>query len=51
MASYNTYTTPDQTKRESIANILGRDRADPLLMNYLGLDQLFTWSCNSVSGK
>ena len=51
VASYNTYTTPDQTKRESIANILGRDIADPLLMNYLGLDQLFTWSCNSVSGK
>ena len=51
VASYNTYTTPDQTKRESIANILGRDIADSLLMNYLGLDQLFTWSCNSVSGK
>ena len=51
VASYNTYTTPDQTKRESIANILGRDIADSMLMNYLGLDQLFTWSCNSVSGK
>ena len=51
VASYNTYTTPTIEKRDSIRWILEAGRTiDEAKLNFIGLDQLFTRSCNSARG-
>ena len=54
VASYNTYTTPDDNKKQVIKDILelesdsGRRVEEKL--KFIGLDQVFKWSCNSATG-
>ena len=53
VASYNTYTTPDDNKKQVIKDILESDggrRVEEEEMKFIGLDQVFKWSCNSVTG-
>lgn len=53
VASYNTYTTPDDNKKQVIKNILdsdGRGNLQEERLKFIGLDQVFKWSCNSATG-
>ena len=53
VASYNTYTTPDDNKKQVIKDILesdGRGNVQEERLKFIGLDQVFKWSCNSVTG-
>lgn len=52
VASYNTYTTPDDNKKQVIKDILGSDggRVEEGTLKFIGLDQVFKWSCNSATG-
>lgn len=52
VASYNTYTTPDDNKKQVIKNILESDggRVEEGTLKFIGLDQVFKWSCNSATG-
>ena len=53
VASYNTYTTPDDNKKQVIKDILesdGRGNIQEERLKFIGLDQVFKWSCNSVTG-
>ena len=53
VASYNTYTTPDDNKKQVIKDILESDggrKVEEEKMKFIGLDQVFKWSCNSVTG-
>lgn len=52
VASYNTYTTPDDNKKQVIKDILESDggRAVEEELKFIGLDQVFKWSCNSATG-
>ena len=52
VASYNTYTTPDDNKKQVIKNILEPDsgRRVEEKLKFIGLDQVFKWSCNSATG-
>ncbi len=53
VASYNTYTTPDDNKKQVIKDILesdGRRKVEDEQMKFIGLDQVFKWSCNSATG-
>ena len=53
IASYNTYTTPDDNKKQVIKDILesdGRGNVQEERLKFIGLDQVFKWSCNSVTG-
>ena len=53
VASYNTYTTPDDNKTQVIKNILdsdGRGNLQEERLKFIGLDQVFKWSCNSATG-
>ena len=53
VASYNTYTTPDDNKKQVIKNILdsdGRENLQEERLKFIGLDQVFKWSCNSATG-
>ena len=53
VASYNTYTTPDDNKKQVIKDILESDggRAVEEELKFIGLDQVFKWSCNSATGS
>jgi len=51
VASYNTYTTPDDNKKQVIKDILesdGRGNVQEERLKFIGLDQVFKWSCNSI---
>ena len=53
VASYNTYTTPDDNKKQVIKDILesdGRGNIQEERLKFIGLDQVFKWSCNSATG-
>lgn len=52
VASYNTYTTPDDNKKQVIKDILESDggRVEGGELKFIGLDQVFKWSCNSATG-
>ena len=53
VASYNTYTTPDDNKKQVIKDILdsdGRGNLQEERLKFIGLDQVFKWSCNSATG-
>ena len=53
VASYNTYTTPDDNKKQVIKDILdfdGRGNVQEERLKFIGLDQVFKWSCNSATG-
>ena len=53
VASYNTYTTPDDNKKQVIKNILESDserEVEEGKLKFIGLDQVFKWSCNSATG-
>ena len=53
VASYNTYTTPDDNKKHVIKDILdpdGRGNLQEERLKFIGLDQVFKWSCNSATG-
>ena len=53
VASYNTYTTPDDNKKQVIKGILdsdGRGNLQEERLKFIGLDQVFKWSCNSATG-
>lgn len=53
VASYNTYTTPDDNKKQVIKDILdsdGRGNIEEGRLKFIGLDQVFKWSCNSATG-
>ena len=53
VASYNTYTTPDDNKKQVIKGILesdGRGNIQEERLKFIGLDQVFKWSCNSATG-
>ena len=52
-ASYNRYTTPDYNKNLVIKNILESDserEVEEGKLKFIGLDQVFKWSCNSATG-
>ena len=53
VASYNTYTTPDDNRKQVIKDILdsdGRGNLQEERLKFIGLDQVFKWSCNSATG-
>ena len=52
VASYNTYTTPDDNKKQVIKDILESNggRVQEERLKFIGLDQVFKWSCNSATG-
>lgn len=53
VASYNTYTTPDDNKKQVIKDILysyGRGNIEEGRLKFIWLDQVFKWSCNSATG-
>ena len=53
VASYNTYTTPDDNKKQVIKDILysyGRGNIEEERLKFIWLDQVFKWSCNSATG-
>ena len=53
VASYNTYTTPDDNKKQVIKNILESDserEVEDGNLIFIGLDQVFKWSCKSATG-
>ena len=53
VASYNTYTTPDDNKKQVIKDILysyGRGNIEEEKLKFIWLDQVFKWSCNSATG-
>ena len=52
VASYNTYTTPDDNKQQVIKDLLESNggRVQEERLKFIGLDQVFKWSCNSATG-